>query len=419
MRIALLAHLRHPIAAPFMGGMEAHTWHLARGLTARGHDVTLFASGDSDAVGDLWPVLPRGYHGDYRPGEPALNALLDDRMADVARRLTDGGFDVIHNNGLHRYPPRLARQHRVACVTALHVPPFDALHRAVGDSPAPWSRFTVTSARQMHSWWGDVPPSCATVVHNGIDPALWPFSPTGDGSAVWAGRITPNKGAHLAVQAAALAGAPLTLFGAIEDRAYFDATIKPHLTGDIRYGGLLSGADLAREFGRSSVLLFTPLWDEPFGLTAVEAMCCGLPVAALDMGAAREVIGAGGCFAETPDAPGLAAALSAALSVPRRAARDRVLNHFTIDRMIAGYEAQYQAAIAGLSQTLPPVTFPAWDLCDVADTAPWRRSEPLICTFCNPASCRPTPCGLTMGAADRSAEIHDPCPTPTRCRASC
>lgn len=363
MRIALIAHVRHPIAPPFMGGMEAHSWHLARGLVARGHDVTLFGPGDSDAAGTLWPILPRSYDGDYLPGEPELNAWLDARFAQVADALLDGGFDVIHNNGLHRYPPRLARRHRLACVTSLHVPPFEALHRAVLDSAAPWSRFTVTSNAQVASWWGDMPPPQAAVVHNGIDPVLWPFSPSGDGSAVWAGRITPTKGAHLAVRAAALAGIPLTLFGAIENRGYFNAEIHPFLKGDIRYGGHLPGQDLAAEFGRASVLMFTPLWDEPFGLTAVEAMCCGLPVAALAMGAASEVIGCGGCLAAELTPQDLADATVAALDIPRHVPRNRVLDHFTLDRMIAGYEDCYRAAIAGLSHPAPPVAFPAWDLC--------------------------------------------------------
>lgn len=370
MRIALLAHLRHPVAPPFKGGMEAHSWHLARGLMARGHEVTLFASGDSDAAGALWPVLPHAYDRDHAPGTDAVNALLDAAQARVARALLTGGFDVIHNNGLHRYPPRLARAHRLACVTALHVPPFEALHRAVLDSPAPWSRFTVTSARQVASWWSDAPPPQAAVVHNGIDPALWPWRPAGDGTAVWAGRITPNKGAHLAVRAAALAGLSLTLFGAIEDHDYFAAEIRPLLGGAIRYGGHLPGPDLAQAFGRASVLMFTPLWDEPFGLVAIEAMCCGLPVAAIDRGAAREVIGPAGRFADAADAASLARAALAALSIPRHVPRGRVTGRFTIDRMIAGYERQYRAAIAGLSRPAPAVSFPPWDLCAIPAPAP-------------------------------------------------
>ncbi|PZO65027.1 MAG: glycosyltransferase family 4 protein [Paracoccus denitrificans] len=367
MRIALISHVRHAIAPPFMGGMEAHNWHLANDLTRRGHDVTLFAAGDSRTDAQLWPVLPRCYQCDYVQGDPGLNPYLDAGFASAVQHIFGGDFDVVHNNSLHRYPPRMARQHRIPCVTSLHIPPFDALHRAVRESAAPWSRFTVTSRRQVESWWGDAPPPEAAVAYNGIDTTLWPFSPRGNGEAVWAGRITWNKGAHLAVSAARLTGIRLTLFGVIEDQAYFDEHIRPYLGHDIRYGGHLAGPDLAVEFGGASVLLFTPLWDEPFGLTAVEAMSCGLPVAAIDMGAAREVIGEAGAFADSPTAEALATALLQAIKIPRTVARSRVLRRFTTEHMIARYEKQYALAIAGLGQSAPTVTFPPIELCDVTD----------------------------------------------------
>ena len=362
MRIALLAHLRHPISPPFMGGMEAHSYHLATALVARGHDVTLFASGDSRAAGRLHPVVEHAYAARYAPDDPAHYRDLDIRFACTGTRLLRGDFDVVHNNTLHRYPPRLARQHRLACVTSLHVPPFEALQRAVLESAAPWSRFTVTSNRQRQSWWGRASPPEAAVVHNGIDPDLWPSGLGGNGRAVWAGRITPNKGAHLALEAARLAGMPLTIFGPIEDRAYFDIAVAPHLGGDFRYGGHLERAGLAAEFARADLLLFTPLWDEPFGLTAIEAMCCGLPVASTDMGAAREVIGRAGCFAAEPVAQDLAHAMTRALAIPRDLPRRRVMEHFTITRMVDAYEAEYLRAVAGLRGDAPEVSFPAFDL---------------------------------------------------------
>lgn len=367
MRIALLAHLRHPIAQPFMGGMEAHSYHLAAALVGRGHDVTLFASGDSRAPGRLHPVVERAFADRYDPDDPAHHLDLDRRFSETGARLLRENFDVVHNNTLHRYPPRLARQHRLACVTSLHVPPFEALQRAVWDSAAPWSRFTVTSDCQRDSWWGEDAPPEAAVVHNGIDPALWPLGTGSGGGAVWAGRLTPNKGAHLALQAARLAGMPLTIFGPIEDRSYFDDVLAPLLGGAFRYGGLLGPAALATEFGRAALLLFTPLWDEPFGLSAIEAMCCGLPVAATDMGAAREVIGEAGRFAARPQPQDLAEAMVQALAIPRDLPRRRVLAQFTITRMVDAYEQQYARAIAGLEASAPEVRFPP---CDLRTAAP-------------------------------------------------
>jgi glycosyltransferase involved in cell wall biosynthesis len=366
MRIALVAHLRHPIRPPFMGGMEAHSWHLARALRARGHDVTVFAPGDSDLEGDLHPVLPVHYDhhfpwNDYH-GTETLNAYVDGAMARAMAALRDGGFDVIHNNGLHRYPLRLARAYGLPTVTSLHVPPFDPLSRAVRDSRAPWARLTVTSGRQLDSWWPEGAPEEAHVVHNGIALGDWPFSAQGGGGAVWAGRITPNKGLHLAIEAARIAGVPLTVFGTVEDEAYFEARVRPHLRGDIRYGGHLGAGDLAAELGRADAFLFTPLWDEPFGLAAVEAMACGAPVAAVDQGAVREVVGRAGRYAP-PDAPdALAHALNDAFEIPRNVPRGRVEERFSIDRMVEGYERIYDLARARLGSDMPPVAFPEIEL---------------------------------------------------------
>jgi glycosyltransferase involved in cell wall biosynthesis len=365
MRIAVVAHVRHPVSRPFMGGMEAHSWHLVRALRARGHDVTLFASGDSDH--DPVPILPVHYDSDFpwhdHHGTEALNRHVDAGFAHTARQLLEGGFDVVHNNSLHRYPPRLARQYGIPMVTSLHVPPFDALHRAVQESPAPWSRFAVTSARQVESWWADGAPAEAHVVHNGIDTDAFPFRAEGDGSAVWAGRITPNKGTHFAVTAAQFAGIPLTIYGTVERQDYFDRMIAPYLGDRIRYGGHLTGDALASALGRASVCLFTPLWDEPFGLAAVEAMSCGVPVAAIENGAVREVVGeAAGRFARPNEPAALGMAARKAMAIDRRIPRARVEEMFAVERMVDRYEALYDRARAGLSESAPEVRFPPIEL---------------------------------------------------------
>ena len=349
MRIALLAHPRHPIRPPFMGGMEAHAWHLAHGLRARGHDVVLFASGDSDPGLPLHIVRPVHYEADWPGadwhGSAALNAHADAIWAAALPAIRGGGFDVVHNNTLHRYPPRFARATRQPTVTSLHVPPFPALQRAIHDSAAPWHLVTVTSRTQRGAWWTKPPPT-ARVLPNGIDLGRWPFVAEGDGTAVWAGRIHPNKGTAQAAEAARKAGVPLRIFGTVEDRHYFEDEVRPALGGGIRYEGHLAGPELSAALGRASVLLFTPLWDEPFGLAAIEAMACGLPVAAFDSGAAREVIGPCGRFAALGDVDGLADALRAAMALPRKAARARVEAHFTLDRMICACEGLYDEAIA-------------------------------------------------------------------------
>jgi glycosyltransferase involved in cell wall biosynthesis len=345
-RIAVLAHLRQPIAEPFAGGMESHCWHLVRGLAARGHEVVLFASGDSDAAFAIDPVLAKHYEPafpwDVYRGSAVLTGYLDAAYGAACDRIARGAFDVVHNNSLHRFPLELRRTAAVPTVTSLHVPPYDALHWFVRVSAAPGHRLTVTSARQLDAWWPEGAPAEASVLHNGIDPDRWPFVPTGNGEAVWCGRITPNKGAHLAIDAARLAGLSLTLFGAIEDADYWAGEVEPRLGPTMRYGGHLRGAALAAELGRASVFVFTPCWDEPFGLVAIEAMACGLPIAAFDMGAAAEVVGEGGVVVPPGDVAALARAIGDAAAIPRAVPHERVRRCFTHDRWLDGCESLYR-----------------------------------------------------------------------------
>ena len=348
MRIALLAHVRQPIAEPFMGGMEAHSWHLAAGLTLRGHEVVLFASGDSDPRFAINPVLDEHYErtfpwAEHRDSAPLI-AHVDAGYAGACDRIATGGFDVVHNNSLHRFPLQRTRSNTVPMVTSLHVPPYSALHWFVKQSAGPLHRLTVTSTAQLQAWWPGGPPAEASVLYNGIDPSAWPFQGNGDGSAVWCGRITPNKGTHLAVEAARRCGIPLTLFGTIEDPDYWETLVKPGVRDGIRYGGHLHAAALAPELCRASVFLFTPCWDEPFGLVAIEAMACGLPVASIDMGAAREVIGEAGAFAPPNDVTTLAKAIPSAMDICRRVPRMRVMELFTRDIWLDGCERLYDEA---------------------------------------------------------------------------
>ena len=202
----------------------------------------------------------------------------------------------------------------------------------------------MTSGMQLRRWW-ETPPATASVLPNGIDETAWRFRASGGSGAVWVGRITPTKAPELAIWAARAAGVPITLFGPVEHLDHFEEKVRPHLSADLRYGGHLSSTELHAELGRFDVMAFTPMWDEPFGLVAIEAMACGVPVAYFDSGAAGEVVGP--CGAEA-----LAEALGRAMRVDRSACRARVLERFTLDRMIDGFERLYRRAIAGAAPTV-------------------------------------------------------------------
>lgn len=350
LRIAVVAHLRHPIAQPFMGGMEAHCHQLVTALAARGHDVTLFASGDSDPALPIHPVTPRHYEAELPwalwRGTETLTAYQDAAFGRAWDAIAASGFDVVHNNCMHPTLHAWALRDRQPMVTSLHVPPFDGLANAVRDHAAPWSMQTATSAAHAAGWWR-TPPATARVVHNGIDTKRWRYSEAGNGRAVWVGRVTPNKGTGVAIEAAKAAGLDLDIAGPIDCMDYYRDEVAPRLDARRRYLGPLGGEALVDLVRAASVAIVTPRWEEPFGLVAVEAMACGTPVAALDRGALREVVGGAGALAK--DEAGLPDTIAAALRIPRPVARARAMDAFSVGAMIAGYEEAYAAAITGLS----------------------------------------------------------------------
>ncbi|MCQ8279750.1 glycosyltransferase [Acetobacteraceae bacterium KSS8] len=350
MRIALVSHARHPIRPPFAGGLEAHNWHLAHALRARGHAVTLFASGDSDPDFPIVPVVRQHVEATH-PGrehadDAALKAHVDAAYDAACARIGAGDFDIVHNHSLHRFLPMAARERGWRMVTSLHTPPVGGLEWFIGEALSPRHRVSAASAHQLRLWWPERVSPFASVVANGIAIESWPFSAEGDGSAAWSGRILPEKAPHLALDAARLAGIALRLAGPIEDRAYFEAEIAPRLRNGATYLGALDRASLAGMLGRASVFLSTPCWPEAFGLAAIEAMSCGLPVAAFDSGAVREVIGEdSGRYAPAGDTDALAVAIKAALPLSRRAARRRVEERFSTGAMLEGYEALYRCVL--------------------------------------------------------------------------
>lgn len=350
LRIGIIAPVRFPIAQPFAGGLEAHTWSLARALTAAGHHVVLYAHGDSDrSVAKVVPV--------FAPPEisPAARAdiaappehfLWEHRCMQqtVSRLLRDvDRLDLVHNNSLHYLPLAMAGLLPTPMVTTLHTPPNPWQEAGALDSGG-CSRFVAVSQDVADRWsdvLGDV-----DVVPNGLDPALWPAGPGGD-DLVWSGRIVPEKAPHLAVQAAARLGRRIVLAGPVHDHGYFEAEVAPLLSDDAVYVGHLDSAALARLVGAASCVLVTPCWDEPFGLVAAEAMLCGTPVAAFDRGGVGEVVGAGGgVLARADDVEDLARAVVAAEQLDRAAVRARALVHLSAGSMAERYVELYSGAAA-------------------------------------------------------------------------
>ena len=354
MRIAVLAHIRHAIAEPFKGGMEAHCHALCRGLRARGHEVTLFAAaGSDDPV--LVPTVAQPYENvlpfERWHGTDRLAAYQHDGFARTFDQVRAGSFDVVHNNSLFAPIIGWCADAAIPCVTSQHVPPVGAMRDAVAAHLArPGVEVTVTSHHQV-SLWPDACRNRLRVVPNGVDTDAWrPLSANSEGIVgdhlTWVGRIAPNKGTAEAVRAARLAKAALLLFGPIEDRAYFTREVAPHLGDEIVYEGHLDAARLQQEIRTSRAALVTPRWDEPFGLVAAEALASGTPVVGFARGAIPEVVGDCGVLVPDGDVTALARVIGDVTTLDRSACRERALSRFSVERMIAGYERCYAAAIA-------------------------------------------------------------------------
>lgn len=347
MRVGIIASARHPIAEPFAGGLESHVWSLADGLRRRGHDVTLFAGPGSDPrlgveVLDLRrPEISAAARNDV---SMSPQRWLDEHHAylDLMLRLSgdwDGRFDVLHNHSLHHLPIAMARAVRTPMVSTLHTPPTPWLESAIQAGDGCPVTFAAVSEHTAAAWRSVVPG--ARVVPNGIDTEQWPAGP-GGGPLVWFGRLVPEKGAHLGLDAARRAGLPIVLAGPIADRAYFEREVRPRLGGDARYAGHLDRAELAGLVGHARAVLTTPCWDEPYGLVAAEALACGTPVCGFARGGMTEVVGPGtGVLVDPGDVDALAAAIAVAAGLPRARIREYAVRHCSLAHMIDEYTELY------------------------------------------------------------------------------
>ncbi|MFI8306175.1 glycosyltransferase family 4 protein [Streptomyces sp. NPDC085927] len=348
LRIALIASARHPIRDPFAGGLEAHTWTLSKALIARGHEVTVFAGPGSDpALGVVeMPLRPPRISETARwDTSMVASEWLEEHHAYLQLMLDLSHepvrYDIVHNNSLHYLPVAMAAALPVPVVTTLHTPPTPWLESAIQAARHCPVRFSAVSEHTATSWQHVVPD--ATVVRNGIDTRRWHPGPGGE-ELVWSGRIVPEKGAHLAIEAARLAGRGLRLAGPVGDTEYFEACIRPWLDRTITYAGHLPQPELCELVGSSAAAVVTPCWDEPYGLVTAEALACGTPVCGFDRGALPEIV-TGDCARLVPpgDCVALAKAVEPTIGLSRAAARRHAESFCSVEVMTRSYERFYRA----------------------------------------------------------------------------
>jgi glycosyltransferase involved in cell wall biosynthesis len=339
-KIALLAHLHHPIAEPFQGGIEMHTAIVADELVLRGHDVTLFAKAGSATRAKLAAMLPADFifgQAKNARGQDISNELVDGAAIEAIRLIKSGGFDLVFNNSLGPLPYTELTERPM--ITVLHTPPTLERVNAVICQPdwAPGSQhgFVCVSEHTSESWRAMLPQ--VECIPNGIYLDQWRDSNRAEPDlAVWSARITPEKGLHLAIEAARKAGMRLEFSGPVANRSYYETEVVPLLDKDIIHRGHLDHSQLAAQLSRGQVFVSSSLWAEPFGLALVEAMACGTPVAAFPNGAASEVVDPrGGAIATECSPVALAEAMLVARELDRgvvRASAHRYDAKIMVDR---------------------------------------------------------------------------------------
>lgn len=337
MRIAQIAPLWEQVPPGTYGGTELIVSLLTEELVQRGHEVTLFASGDSKTLAKLESVHPQALRTDESIREYAIYDMLNmNQVYKQAHR-----FDIIHSH--------------VGCVAMsyadlVNTPTVHTLHGIftldnekmfahIRDQP-----FVSISNSQRETKLGL---NYVSTIYNGIDPDTYPFYPHPDEPPYLAflGRISPEKGTHLAIAIAQQTGWHLKIAGKIDpvDVNYFNEQIKPHIDGQqIEFLGEANHQQKSVLMGGAVATLFPITWQEPFGLVMIESMVTGTPVIAMKLGAASEVIVSGetGFLCET--VADCIAALDQVRTLDRSACRQHVLNHFTTERMTDEYELVYQ-----------------------------------------------------------------------------
>ena len=339
MRIAQVAPLYESVPPVLYGGTERIVSYLTEELVRQGHDVWLFASGDSRTSAHLVPMRPSSIRLDTacQDSLAAHIVMLENVCAQQHR------FDLIHYHIDYLHFP-LSRRGSTPQVTTLHgrldLPELQQVYNEFREMPVVSISDAQRAPLPQANWLG--------TVHHGVPSALYPYSPRGNGYLAFLGRVSPEKRLDRAIEIATRCGRALKVAAKVDrvDREYFEAHIKPLLSSSlVEFIGEIGDADKGRFLSGADALLFPIDWPERFGLVMIEAMACGTPVVAFRGGSVGEIIDHGVTGFIVEDIGGAVAAVDRAVTLDRARIRAVFEKRFTAARMAADYVGLYEQAM--------------------------------------------------------------------------
>lgn len=358
MRIAQVSPLWESVPPKLYGGTERVVSFITDELVRLGHDVTLFASGDSVSAARLEAICPQALRlitGNFNREAPMT--LLLERAFSASDE-----FDLIHSHlDFLGFP--LARRCPAPVLTTLHgrldLPELEPVYREFAEIPL----VSISDAQRQPLPWAN----WQATVHHGLPRNLYDFHPRQGRYLAFLGRIAPEKCPDQAIAIATRAGIPLRIAAKVDpaDRNYFEERIEPLLDHPlIEYLGEITDAEKNDFLGEACALLAPFDWPEPFGLVFIEALACGTPVLAYRRGSVPEIIedGVTGYVCDQPDE--LTAAVEQVSLLDRRRCRQAFEARFTVERMVQDYLDVYEQIVsdrstAGIRNPVRPVENPA------------------------------------------------------------
>ncbi len=335
MRIAQVAPLEERVPPPSYGGIELVVSHLTDELVRRGHEVTLFASGDSLTKAKLEAVCDRALRLD--PNAENWDAYQMLELSQVYQRAAE--FDIIHSHlGVLALPT----------AGLVGTPTLHTLHHKFNpDTAKIYTHHNKQPYISISNSQRKIDLNYLGTVYNGIDESSYPFivEPENPPYLAFLGRLSPEKGPHHAISIAKQTGWCLKMAGKIDevDRKFFEQEIAPHVDGKkIQYLGEVNHSQKAQLLGKAAVTLFPITWEEPFGLVMIESMATGTPVIATNMGSVPEVVNHGVTGLICDNHEDMASMIPKALELSRSGCRKYVEDRFTLSKMVDGYEAIYR-----------------------------------------------------------------------------